>query len=151
MMLLCLCAAWRNTATKTRQLRGGPIGKCHHKGGDNDIHFALQYATLAVRAVCDKNSSNCGMVLMRPFMTVPGLTSFFPKLSIIERRQKPMAGQLTLLASNSPGFWALGGPTAQLAVLTEQCHTVSEQTAQKWADWAGLGQAWIWSAAAAPT
>jgi hypothetical protein len=51
---------------------------------------------------------------MRPFMTVPGLTSFFPKLSIIERRQKPMAGQLTLLASNSPGFWALGGPLLSL-------------------------------------
>ena len=51
---------------------------------------------------------------MRPYMTVPGLTSFFPKLSIIERRQKPMAGQLTLLASNSPGFWALGGPLLSL-------------------------------------
>ena len=112
-MLLCLCAAKRNTATKTRQLRGGPIGKCHQKGGDNDIHFA-QCATLLELYICDKNSSNCGMVFMRPFMTVPGLTSFFPKLSIIERRQKPMAGQLTLLASNSPGFWALGGPLLSL-------------------------------------
>ena len=148
-MLLCLCAAWRNTATKTRQLRGGPIGKCHHKGGDNDIHFA-QYATL-LELYATKTRQTVGWYLCVPLWPSLVWRVFFPKLSIIERRQKPMAGQLTLLASNSPGFWALGGPTAQLAVLTEQCHTVSEQTAQKWADWAGLGQAWIWSAAAAPT
>ena len=81
------------------------MGKCHRKGGDNDIYSAVVAATKT-----RQTRGGLGRHLCHPFITIPSLTSFLNGCIVRWSLQSRRLGDTQCFdsdLSNAEFFWLL--------------------------------------------